>query len=192
MNDEYFYGLAADELTTRTHSEALMAKAYALAMGDSDKARALYIGLRADQLKDEAARLISSSIAEEKRERELTAERIKSEAELANKQRKLAAEKIENEQKKLKEHKKNLITQAKAEKRRLVHENIKSGAKSIIVRLGWIGLLLIGLFLILGGAQSIYDFASKNEWGASVFSGLLIFIGYKAVRKARDGYAKLQ
>ncbi len=37
----------------QTHSVSLMAKAYALAMGEPEKTRALYIAMRADQLKEE-------------------------------------------------------------------------------------------------------------------------------------------
>lgn len=53
MRDEDFYGLAACEILEKTHSVGLMAKAYAAALGDAEKTKALYIGMRAEQLKVE-------------------------------------------------------------------------------------------------------------------------------------------
>lgn len=66
MRDEDFYGLAAREISERQFSQPLMAKAYALALGDPDKTRALYIGMRADQLKEEAATAAREAQAREK------------------------------------------------------------------------------------------------------------------------------
>ena len=37
MRDEEFYGLAAHEIAERQFSQSLMAKAYALALGDAEK-----------------------------------------------------------------------------------------------------------------------------------------------------------
>ncbi len=47
------YGLAAQEITDQRFVHALMAKAYSLALGDPAKTKALYIAMRAEQLKEE-------------------------------------------------------------------------------------------------------------------------------------------
>jgi hypothetical protein len=53
-NDEDFYGAAAQELLSHQVNQALFAKAFALALGDAEKTKALYIGMRSDQLKEGA------------------------------------------------------------------------------------------------------------------------------------------
>ena len=85
MRDEDFYGLALREVTEHQFSQPLMAKAYALALGDPDKTRALYIGMRADQLKAEAVTAIA---LERERQKRLERERIEAE----KLKKKLAAE----------------------------------------------------------------------------------------------------
>ncbi len=58
--------MAAREIAEQQFSQPLMAKAYAIALGDPDKTRALYIGMRADQLKQEANAIITLAQAKEK------------------------------------------------------------------------------------------------------------------------------
>lgn len=65
MRDEDYYGLAALEITERRFDHPLMAKAFAHALGNANKTRALYIRMRADQLKKEA-----TTLAREARKRE--------------------------------------------------------------------------------------------------------------------------
>jgi hypothetical protein len=101
MKDEDFYGIAARELATRNHSEALMAKAYALALGDPEKTKSLYIGLRADQLKIEAGRIIVATIVEAKRQQDDAVIKQKEEAELKERRRKIAEQKSIQEAKEL-------------------------------------------------------------------------------------------
>jgi hypothetical protein len=67
--DEEFYGKAASEIAERRHDRALMAKAFALAMGDQGKTHALYICMRVEQLKEEAA-LAAARAVTEQRERQ--------------------------------------------------------------------------------------------------------------------------
>jgi hypothetical protein len=88
MRDETFYGLAAREIAERQFNQALMAKAYALALGDPDKTRALYIGMRADQLKEEASILAVNARARE-RQRKAAEDVAREEAE----RQRVAAEK---------------------------------------------------------------------------------------------------
>ncbi len=55
MRDEEFYGIAALEIAEQRFSQPLMAKAYAHAVGDPEKTKALYVLMRAAQLKEEGA-----------------------------------------------------------------------------------------------------------------------------------------
>ena len=66
MRDEDFYGLAAREIAEQQFNQALMAKAYAFGLGDPDKTRGLYIGMRADQLKEEAVIFVRDAQARER------------------------------------------------------------------------------------------------------------------------------
>jgi hypothetical protein len=85
--DDGFYGLAAQEITDQRFVHALMAKAYSLALGDAAKTRALYIAMRAEQLKEERelasareaagreANAREGEAAQKRRQAELAAER---------------------------------------------------------------------------------------------------------------------
>ena len=79
MRDEDFYGLAVREIVERTFIEALLAKAYALALGDPEKTKALYIRMRADQLKEKAA-LLAADVRERKIKKEATEKASKKES----------------------------------------------------------------------------------------------------------------
>jgi len=54
MPHDRFYGIAAAELAEQRPDRDLLARAYALALGDPDKSKAIYIGIRAERLEEEA------------------------------------------------------------------------------------------------------------------------------------------
>jgi hypothetical protein len=72
MRDEYFYGIAAQEIAQNKHCVGLMAKAYASALGDADKTKAFYIAMRASQLIDDYK--ANQKLAEEKEQAEKNAQ----------------------------------------------------------------------------------------------------------------------
>ena len=61
IRDEDFYGAAAEELAVGDVDKSIMAKAYALAIGDGEKTKALFIGFRADQFKEQAAAALAEA-----------------------------------------------------------------------------------------------------------------------------------
>ena len=110
MRDEDFYGLAAMEIAEKRHSIPLMAKAYALALGDPDKTRALYIGMRADQIKAEVVVLAANALKEEKERK--ADERVQQ-------------QQLEREQREAEKHRKREA--AKDERRRIEIEAQRAG-----------------------------------------------------------------
>lgn len=54
MPHDRFYGNAAAELSEQKPDRDLFARAYALALGDPEKTKAIYIGIRAARLEEEA------------------------------------------------------------------------------------------------------------------------------------------
>ncbi|MBC7365424.1 MAG: hypothetical protein H7343_01215 [Undibacterium sp.] len=50
MPRDRFYGVAAEELTSHSADKDLFARAYAMALGDADKTKTIYIGIRAERL----------------------------------------------------------------------------------------------------------------------------------------------
>jgi DNA-directed RNA polymerase subunit K/omega len=50
MADEKYYGMAAKEIAAGTYDPDIMAKAFALALGETAKTHAIYIGMRAERL----------------------------------------------------------------------------------------------------------------------------------------------
>ena len=55
MPHDRFYGMAAAEIAEQRPDRDLFARAYAMALGDSEKTKAIYIGIRAERLEEEAA-----------------------------------------------------------------------------------------------------------------------------------------
>jgi len=51
---DLFYGIAAEEINRQAFDKDLMARAFAMALGDGDKTRAIYIGIRAERLEEQA------------------------------------------------------------------------------------------------------------------------------------------
>jgi hypothetical protein len=99
MPHERFYGLAAAEIAERRPDCDLLAKAYAVAGGNAEKTKALYIGMRAEELEKEAkasdmraaraeresaaraAQMKKAAQASAAREMEIESERLRREAE---------------------------------------------------------------------------------------------------------------
>ena len=66
MPHQRYYGLAAAEIAQQRPDRDLFAKAYASAMGDAEKTKALYIGMRAEQIeKEEQASAARAAMARE-------------------------------------------------------------------------------------------------------------------------------
>jgi hypothetical protein len=116
MNDENYYGIAAREIVERRYDSALMAKAYALALGDPDKTRAFYIGLRADRLKEEAA--IQAHEAQAQARRQVAKDRAAKEQ---SERQRLAAEHAAAEQARQRHAAERAASEA-AERKRLAAE----------------------------------------------------------------------
>lgn len=53
MAHDRFYGLAAEEIAQQRVDKDLFARAYAAALGDGEKSKAIYIGIRAERLEQE-------------------------------------------------------------------------------------------------------------------------------------------
>ena len=68
-SDEILYGLAAQEIAEKWLNHDLLAKAYALALGDHDRTLAVYMRLRVEEMKNDLKNLEVRG-AEEKRKRE--------------------------------------------------------------------------------------------------------------------------
>lgn len=71
MPHDRFYGIAAEEIARHEVDKDLMARAYAMALGDAEKTKAIYIGVRAERLEELACELVEEhQRAEEARQRE--------------------------------------------------------------------------------------------------------------------------
>ena len=71
MPHDRFYGIAAEEIARHEVDKDLMARAYAMALGDADKTKAIYIGIRAERLEQLACELVEErQRAEEERRQE--------------------------------------------------------------------------------------------------------------------------
>ncbi len=71
MPHDRFYGIAAEEIARHEVDKDLMARAYAMALGDADKTKAIYIGIRAERLEQLACELVEErQRAEEQRRQE--------------------------------------------------------------------------------------------------------------------------
>lgn len=81
MPHDRFYGIAAEELARQEIDKDLFARAYALALGDAEKTKAIYIGIRAERLEELAHALAESRARDEaeakRREREYSRQRSK-------------------------------------------------------------------------------------------------------------------
>jgi len=60
-----FYGIAAEELARQEIDKDLFARAYALALGDAEKTKAIYIGIRAERLEELAHALAEARARDE-------------------------------------------------------------------------------------------------------------------------------
>ncbi len=54
MPEDRYYGIAAAEVAEQRPDRDLFARAYAIALGDPEKTKAVYIGIRAERLQEEA------------------------------------------------------------------------------------------------------------------------------------------
>ncbi|MFA5263192.1 MAG: hypothetical protein WC378_05155 [Opitutaceae bacterium] len=66
MPHDRFYGLAAEEVARHEVDKDLFARAYAAALGDPEKTKAIYIGIRAERLEELARELVATSERENK------------------------------------------------------------------------------------------------------------------------------
>jgi hypothetical protein len=82
MPHDRFYGIAAEEIARHEVDKDLMARAYAMALGDADKTKAIYIGIRAERLEQLACELVEERqrAEEERRQEERRDARVASEA----------------------------------------------------------------------------------------------------------------
>ena len=82
MPHDRFYGIAAEEIARHEVDKDLMARAYAMALGDADKTKAIYIGIRAERLEQLACELVEERqrADEERRQEEQRDARVAAEA----------------------------------------------------------------------------------------------------------------
>lgn len=75
MPHDRFYGIAAEEVARQEVDKDLFARAFALALGDPEKTKAIYIGFRAERLEELAREMAAIQAKKEaetkKREEEL-------------------------------------------------------------------------------------------------------------------------
>jgi hypothetical protein len=80
MPHDRFYGFAAAELAEQRPDRDLFARAYAMALGDAEKTKAIYIGIRAERLEEEAIDAAHREAAIEKTRVQQERERAKRKA----------------------------------------------------------------------------------------------------------------
>jgi hypothetical protein len=62
MPHDRFYGIAAEEIARHEVDKDLMARAYAMALGDAEKTKAIYIGIRAERLEELACEIVEEHL----------------------------------------------------------------------------------------------------------------------------------
>lgn len=72
MPHDHFYGIAAEEIARHEFDKDLMARAYAIALGDAEKTKAVYISIRAERLDELARAKVAADEAERRNEIERT------------------------------------------------------------------------------------------------------------------------
>ena len=94
MLHDRFYGIAAEEIARQEVDKDLFARAFAMALGDPEKTKAIYITIRAERLEELAGEMAAVRAKEEverkNREREMAAMRAKEETERKKREAELA------------------------------------------------------------------------------------------------------
>lgn len=101
MPHDRFYGIAAEEVSRQEVDKDLFARAYAIALGDPEKTKAIYIGIRAERLEELAEWALQAEIKaakdEEARARKFRAEQEIHERETKEREAKERAAKRQND-----------------------------------------------------------------------------------------------